>query len=132
MWTARQISMARLLYNYSGRFQKFVEHMIYNNRYSVKPWISTISQAKKYSWEIYRDPQECAPYGTTLLSLSHYHILVSNQFKQFSAPLVRSWNLQLNEHQATEERVVISFSWHQDAIQALRHRKHIRSLYIND
>ena len=32
MWTVWQISVARLLYNYSGRFQKFVEHMIYKNK----------------------------------------------------------------------------------------------------
>ena len=28
MWTVSQISVARFLYSYSGRFQKFVEHMI--------------------------------------------------------------------------------------------------------
>ncbi|XP_037476814.1 uncharacterized protein LOC119354211 isoform X1 [Triticum dicoccoides] len=102
----REISVARFLYNYSGRFQKFVEHMIYKNKIfcQAQPCISTISQAKKYSWEIYRDPEECAPYGTTLLSSSHYHILVSNRFKQFSAQLVRSWNLHLNEQYIKQQK----------------------------
>ena len=35
-------------------------------------------------------------------------------------------------HQATEERVVISFSWYKDAIQAFRLRNRTSSLYIND
>uniref|UniRef100_N1QW53 Uncharacterized protein n=1 Tax=Aegilops tauschii TaxID=37682 RepID=N1QW53_AEGTA len=39
--------------------------------YLICPWISTISQAKKYSWEIYRDPQECASYVTT-----HYPFVI--------------------------------------------------------
>uniref|UniRef100_A0A453P9Z4 Uncharacterized protein n=1 Tax=Aegilops tauschii subsp. strangulata TaxID=200361 RepID=A0A453P9Z4_AEGTS len=34
-------------------------------------------------------------------------------------------------HQATEEKVVVSFSWHQDAIQAFTLRNRTSSLYIN-
>ena len=104
-------------------------------RYSVKPWISTISQAKKYSWEIYRDPQECASYVTT-----HYPFVIEplSHFGQQSLQAILSAISQKLEftsertiHQATEERVVISFSWYKDAIQAFRLLNRTSSLYIN-
>uniref|UniRef100_A0A8R7VBA7 Uncharacterized protein n=2 Tax=Triticum urartu TaxID=4572 RepID=A0A8R7VBA7_TRIUA len=75
MWTARQISMARLLYNYSGRFQKFVEHMIYNNKIFCQAMdINNQSSKEIFMGDIQGSTRMCTVwhYPFVIEPLSHF------------------------------------------------------------
>ncbi|KAF7062617.1 hypothetical protein CFC21_069192 [Triticum aestivum] len=133
MWTVWQISVARFLYNYSSRFQKFVEHMIYKNKIFCQAMdINNQSSKEIFMGDIQGSTRMCTVW--------HYPFVIEplSHFGQQSVQAILSAISQKLEftskrtiHQATEEKVVISFSWHQDAIQAFRLRNRTSSLYIN-
>ncbi|XBH58816.1 hypothetical protein VPH35_080188 [Triticum aestivum] len=118
----------------SGRFQKFVEHMIHKNKiYCQAMDINNQSSKEIFMGDIQGSTRMCTVW--------HYPFVIEplSHFGQQSVQAILSAISQKLEftskrtiHQATEERVVISFSWHQDAIQAFRLRNRTSSLYIND
>lgn len=133
MWTVWQISVARFLYNYSGRFQKFVKHMIDKNKIFCQAMDINNQSSKEI---VMGDIQG----STRMCTVWHYPFVIEplSHFGQQSVQAILSAISQKLEftsertiHQATEERVVISFSWYQDAIQAFRLRNRTSSLYIN-
>ncbi|KAM3347824.1 hypothetical protein ACQJBY_021624 [Aegilops geniculata] len=130
----REILVARFLYNYSGRFPKFVEHRIYKNKIFCQAMhINNQSSKEIFMGDIQGSTRMCTVW--------HYPFVIEplSHFGQQSVQAILSTISQKLEftskrtiHQATEERVVISFSLHQDAIQAFRLRNRTSSLYIND
>uniref|UniRef100_A0A8R7TVE5 Uncharacterized protein n=1 Tax=Triticum urartu TaxID=4572 RepID=A0A8R7TVE5_TRIUA len=118
----------------SGRFQKFVEHMINKKKIFCQAMhINNQSSKEIFMGDIQGSTRMCTVWHSPFViePLSH--------FGQQSVQAILSAISQKLEftsertiHQATEEIVVISFSLHQDAIQAFRLRNRTSSLYIND
>lgn len=101
--------------------------LIYSFSFLAQPWIN-----KQSSKEI--------SMGDIQGSAWHYPFVIErlSHFGPQSVQAILSASSQKLEficertiHQATEERVVISFSWYKDAIQAFRLLNRTSSLYIN-
>uniref|UniRef100_A0A453P9R1 Uncharacterized protein n=1 Tax=Aegilops tauschii subsp. strangulata TaxID=200361 RepID=A0A453P9R1_AEGTS len=102
MWTVWQISVARFLYNYSSRFRKFVEHMIYKNKIFCQAMdINNQSSKEIFMGDIQESTRMCTVwyYPFVIEPLSHF-----GQQSVQAIPLVRSWNLHLNKQYIKQQK----------------------------
>ncbi|XBI55447.1 hypothetical protein VPH35_037270 [Triticum aestivum] len=118
-----QISVARFLYNYSGRFQKFVEHTIYKN----KIFCQAMDINNQPSKEIFMGDIQGS---TRMCTVWHYPFVIEplSHFGQQSIQSILSAISQKLEF--TSKRTVHTSSNRRKSAFRLRNRT--SSLYIND